>query len=203
MPDGTGLMVANRSRAWLLLAVTEDSAPRQIDSLTRTMISRFRQLSGRDTRFVLGVSDAVDELSQIVRAHRQAFVAARAALLVPSLGEVARWGRLGAYDILLRLPGDEMVRAARVPALEALEAADSQQVLVTTLTAFFDNACDIRRTASRLCIHRATLYHRLRRIEKITDHHFDNGDDRLTLHLGLKLRALAAAYESPVGSEPL
>ncbi|WP_236789993.1 CdaR family transcriptional regulator [Amycolatopsis sp. GM8] len=194
-PDGAGLMVANRSRAWLLLALTEASTQQQLDSVTQRMTCRFQQLSGHDSRFVLGVSDTVNELGQVFRAYRQAFVAVRAALLVPSLGDVARWGCLGPYDILLRLPSDEIMRAAKVSPLETLEAADKQQVLVATLDAFFESACDIRRTADLLCIHRATLYHRLKRIEKITDCHLDNGDDRLTLHLGLKLRALAAANE--------
>ncbi|MBN9791728.1 MULTISPECIES: CdaR family transcriptional regulator [unclassified Pseudonocardia] len=203
LPDGVGLMVATRSRAWLLLAVTSDPAPRRTDALTRTVLARFRQLSGRDTRFVVGVSDVVEELDQVVHAHRQAFAAARAALLVPSLGEVASWGRLGVHDVLLRLPADELAAAARVPALEALDAADGRRVLVTTLETYLDSACDVRRAAGRLCIHRATLYHRLRRIEEITDHRLDDGDDRLTLHLGLKLRALAASSASrAVGEQP-
>lgn len=203
LPDGAGLMVADRSRAWLLLALTGTFTQQQLDSITQRMTSRFRQLSGYDSRFVLGVSDTVNELGQVFRAYRQAFVAVRAALLVPSLGDVARWGRLGPYDILLRLSSDEIARAAKASPLETLEAADRQQVLVTTLNAFFDNACDIRRTADLLCIHRATLYQRLKRIEQITDCSLDNGDDRLTLHLGLKMRALAAANDMSTSSWPL
>jgi DNA-binding PucR family transcriptional regulator len=53
-----------------------------------------------------------------------------------------------------------------------------------------------------LRVHRATLYHRLRRIEKITGCDLGHGDDRLTLHLGLKLLGLAAAYRNEVAAHP-
>jgi sugar diacid utilization regulator len=123
-------------------------------------------------------------------------LAARAALLVPSLGDVARWGSLGPYEVLLKLPVEDLVPAAEVPALADLERHDTHGVLMASLEAFFDNAGDVRRTADQLCVHRATLYHRLRRIEEHTGCRLDRGDDRLTLHLGLKLRALAAAYRN-------
>ena len=193
LPDGAGLMVADRSRAWLLLALPEPLSQLQLGSITQRITSRFRQLSGKDGQFVLGVSDTVNELGQVFRAYRQAVVAVRAALLIPSVGNIARWGHLGPYDILLRLSSDEIAAAADVSPLRALESADRQQVLVKTLDTFFDNACDIRRTANLLCIHRATLYQRLKRIEQVTGCSLDNGDDRLTLHLGLKMNALVAA----------
>ncbi|CAM3220659.1 PucR-like helix-turn-helix protein [Williamsia muralis] len=203
LPDGAGLMVADRSRAWLLLALTEALTKQQLGSITQRMTSRFHQLSGNDSRFVVGVSDTVSALDQVYRAYRQAVIAVRAALLVPSLGNVAKWGRLGPYDTLLRLPNDEIASAAGSSPLQRLEAADRQQVLETTLRAFFDNACDIRRTANLLCIHRATLYQRLKRIEQLTDCNLDSGDDRLTLHLGLKMKALAAANTASTTSWPL
>jgi DNA-binding PucR family transcriptional regulator len=203
LPDGVGLMVADRSRAWLLLALPEPLSQLQLASIAQRMTSRFGQLSGKDSRFVLGVSDTVGELGQVFRAYRQAVIAVRAALLIPSVGDVARWGHLGPYDILLRLSGDDIASAAEVSPLQRLEAADRQQVFVKTLDAFFDNACDIRRTANLLCIHRATLYQRLKRIEQITDCSLDNGDDRLTLHLGLKMRALAAANVAAATTWPL
>ncbi|OZC48479.1 hypothetical protein CH289_18985 [Rhodococcus sp. RS1C4] len=199
LPTGAGLMVADKSRAWILLAFENIPTPQQLKRVTERADYRFRQLSGRDSRFVLGVGDTVNELSAVYRAYRSATAAARAALLVPSLGDVARWGHLGPYDVLLRLSRDEIIGATQVSPVKALEAADKQQVLTTTLGAFFDNACDIRRTAELLRIHRATLYQRLKRIEQITGCSFDNGDDRLSLHLGLKMKSIAEAHDSSIG----
>lgn len=199
LPKGTGSMAVDKSRVWVLLAMTEPPTPHQLECVTERASSRFRQLSGNSSRFVLGTSDVVNELGQIYRAYRHSLVAVRAALLVPSLGDVARWGHLGPYDTLLRMSNDEIASAADASPVSALHAADRQQVFVTTLDAFFDNACDIRRTADQLCIHRATLYQRLKRIEQITECSLDNGDDRLTLHLGLKLKSLTAAREASSG----
>ncbi|WP_415973852.1 PucR family transcriptional regulator [Rhodococcus sp. 077-4] len=196
LPNGTGSMVVDRSRVWLLLATTDSTTQHQLKHLTERATTRFRQLTGNHSRFVLGVSDSVNELGQVYRAYRQSLIAIRAALLVPSFGGVAQWGHLGPYDTLLRMSSSDIATAADTSPIAALHAADRQQVFVTTLDAFFDNACDIRRTADLLCIHRATLYQRLKRIEQITGCSLDNGDDRLTLHLGLKLKSLATARES-------
>ncbi|WP_433428063.1 helix-turn-helix domain-containing protein [Nonomuraea sp. CA-141351] len=55
---------------------------------------------------------------------------------------------------------------------------------------FLDNAGDIKRTAASPCIHRASPHYRLRRIEKIAAVELPTGDDRLALHLGLKVARL-------------
>ncbi|WP_249044703.1 PucR family transcriptional regulator [Crossiella equi] len=72
-------------------------------------------------------------------------------------------------------------------------------MLLETLTAFLDHGGGIQRTTETLHIHRATLYQRLKRIQQITGCDLDSGEDRLMLHLGLKLRLLAAAYRDHLG----
>ena len=86
-----------------------------------------------------------------------------------------------------------------MPALVKVEQEDTHDVLLTTLTEFFDHGGNIQRTADALRVHRATLYQRLKRIEQITGCSLDSGDDRLMLHLGLKLRVIAAAYRDQLG----
>ena len=191
--DDVHLTAANRARAWVLLAEGTD---RVVDAVSSRIVARFASLTRGGARIVVGVGTPVEGLDVVVDSYRQAFLAARAALLVPTLGDVARWGRLGPYEVLLKLPVEDLVPAADLPALAELERQDAHGVLLATLEAFFDNAGDVRRTADQLCVHRATLYHRLKRIEEHTGYRLDRGDDRLTLHLGIKLRALAAAYRT-------
>ncbi len=191
--DDVHLTAANRARAWVLLAEGTD---RVVDAVSSRIVARFASLTRGGARIVIGVGTPVEGLDLVVDSYRQAFLAARAALLVPTLGDVARWGRLGPYEVLLKLPVEDLVPAADLPALAELERQDAHGVLLATLEAFFDNAGDVRRTADQLCVHRATLYHRLKRIEEHTGYRLDRGDDRLTLHLGIKLRALAAAYRT-------
>ena len=197
LPEGAGLVCAHRSRAWLLLARPEEPTTQLLHAIGQRLTTRFRALSGPHARLAVGIGGPVTDLGLVVNSYRQALLAVRAARLVPAVGEVARWGFLGPYDILLRMPSDELVRAADVPALARLQAADNdQQVLIGTLEAFLDHAGDVKRTADLICVHRGTLYYRLRRIEQLTGCDLADGDDRLMLHLGLKLRRLAAADRS-------
>ncbi|WP_248963805.1 helix-turn-helix domain-containing protein [Sphaerisporangium perillae] len=55
---------------------------------------------------------------------------------------------------------------------------------------FLDDTGDIKRTAASLRIHHASLHHRLCRIEEIAAVELSSGDDRLALHLGLKVARL-------------
>ncbi|MFD0853362.1 helix-turn-helix domain-containing protein, partial [Actinomadura adrarensis] len=69
-----------------------------------------------------------------------------------------------------------------------------------TLAAFLDHAGSSPATAAALHIHRTSLYYRLRQIEEITGLDLGNGEDRLTLHLGLRLLSLLPAdqgYSAP------
>ncbi|WPB88004.1 PucR family transcriptional regulator [Streptomyces malaysiensis] len=77
-----------------------------------------------------------------------------------------------------------------------LLADPEQQILVSSLEEFLDRAGDVSRTAAALHVHRTTLYHRLKRVEVITGLDLDNGLDRLTLHLALKLSRLSPGRPS-------
>jgi DNA-binding PucR family transcriptional regulator len=62
---------------------------------------------------------------------------------------------------------------------------------VATLEVFLDLAGNVKATADALNVHRATLYYRLDRIEQVTGADLDRGEDRLTLHLGIKMARVA------------
>lgn len=197
--DDVALMVANPSRGWILLVQRQPPAHTLVESVAERITSRFQRLTDRESHPVFGLGSTVTRLDAVLTSHQQAFLAARAALLLPGIGTVARWGELGPYELLLKLPMDDLLSTAQVPALAAIEREDGHHVLLDTLTEFFDRGGNIRRTADSLHIHRATLYQRLKRVEQITGYSLDNGDDRLALHLGLKLRAIAAAYRRQLG----
>ncbi|WP_010696155.1 PucR family transcriptional regulator [Saccharopolyspora spinosa] len=194
--NDVALMVVNRARAWILLAQRQPPPELLNTTLTDRITSRFNRLAHTDTSLVFGIGTTVNRLDAVRDSYHQATLAARAAILVPSLGDVARWGELGPYGLLLKLSTNDLVDASRVPALDALEREDTHHVLIDTLHAFFDHGGNIRRTADALKVHRATLYQRLKRIERITGRNLEDGDDWLTLHLGLKVRALATAFRA-------
>ncbi|USX53437.1 CdaR family transcriptional regulator [Lentzea sp. HUAS12] len=192
--DDVALMVANRARGWILLIQRHPPARALVDTIADRVTTRLRRLTEPSARLAFGLGNTVTDLRSVALSYEHATLAARAALLLPGTGDLARWGELGPYELLLKLPADDLLTTALTPAVAALEQADNHADLIGTLTTFFDHAGNIQRTADSLTIHRATLYQRLKRIEQITGCSLDNGDDRLVLHLGLKLRTLAAAY---------
>ncbi|WP_163505257.1 helix-turn-helix domain-containing protein [Fodinicola acaciae] len=193
---GCTLMAANKSRNWLLLARPRPPSRRELDTIWTRLTARFDRLTKDGGNVVLGIGGVVHRIEDIIDSYREAFLAVRAAQLVPSTGPVARWSELGPYQLLLKVPADDLITAAQVPALVALTREDANATLVPTLEAFLDNAGDVAGTARQLDVHRATLYQRLKRIEHLTGCALNRGEDRLTLHLALKLQALAAAYRN-------
>ncbi|WP_028938100.1 PucR family transcriptional regulator [Pseudonocardia spinosispora] len=195
VPGEAAMMVVHRSRGWLLLS-GETSADAAVADRMR---KRFRELAGTD--LAVGVGTEVAALDGVIDSYRQALLAVKAARLVPGFDGVARWGELGPYDLLLRVPAEDVLTGSHLPEMRRLAEADRHGVLVDTLSAYLDHAGDAQRASDLLCIHRATLYQRLRRIEQVTGCDLRVGDDRLTLHLGLKLHTLAMVYETQSESD--
>jgi len=141
-----------------------------------------------DARDALGEAQAAVALARDARTSSAIASSAATSAAGPSapIGvPVVRWDRLGAYQLLAPLAG------APLPApLQRLLDHPDGEPLVPTLEAYLDRAGDAATTAQALYIHRTTLYHRLRRIEAITRTSLRDGDDRLTLHIGLRIRRL-------------
>lgn len=195
IPDDLTMVAATRSRAWILLPLSDSARPVEMDAIAERISLRFGALSRGTVQLVTGLGSVVDSLEQVVDSYHQALVAAKAAERIPTIGHIAHWDRLGPYKIFLELPLTVLQDAAEVAPLAELYRRDTGHIFVETLEIYLDTAGDARTTADRLWIHRASLYHRLSRIEQITGCDLNNGYDRLTLHLGLKLRALAAALK--------
>ncbi|MEV0408905.1 helix-turn-helix domain-containing protein [Actinoallomurus sp. NPDC050550] len=196
VPPRTVLSSADGCRALVLVAAAAPPAEKTINELVAIIEREFTRRKGPGDQIVIGVGSARHGLGQVAESYRHASTAARAARLLPRLGPVARWERLGPYALLLQLPPDHVISEDWIPALAALRRADPHGGLVSTLEAFLDNAGDVQRTARQLRVHRTTLYHRLQRIERVAQVDLRDGTDRLTLHLGLKLGKLADARQT-------
>lgn len=139
---------------------------------------------------VVGVSAAATGWASAPELHRQA-IEAREIGRRRSRG-VAVWDDLGADPLLIRLasrdqppawPGGDLARQ--------LLGDRGNTSLFETAEAYLDGAADARRAAARLHVHRTTLYYRLQRIEEVTGLNLADGDDRLALHVALRLHRLA------------
>jgi hypothetical protein len=129
-------------------------------------------------------------------AAREALGAAAAGLIavqhVPRLGPAATVDALGSWVFAARL-WDASGRPAQPAPLPALLRARSGPELARALEATLDAAGDVAAAARALHVHRATLYRRLGRAEELTGLSLRRGDDRLRVHLALRMWRLAGS----------
>ncbi|GAA2419617.1 helix-turn-helix domain-containing protein [Actinomadura vinacea] len=115
---------------------------------------------------------------------RESWLRARVAARAAADGETRTWSSLGALR-LLRCADDATLADAALP--PELKPLIEHPELAHTARTYLDHAGGVQETARDLNIHRQTLYHRLRRIEELTNLTLGDGQDRLTLHLALTL----------------
>lgn len=144
-----------------------------------------------DWKVWVGVGEECETLGSLGCSYRQARDAVRVFHALDSSQRVVRWSELGAYRIIVGLlsEGDG---ASRIPTpLRRLLAADDGELLTRTLECYLDLGGDARAAAAALYIHRSSLYGRLHRIEEIAGVDLRSGEDRLEMHLGIRILRLA------------
>lgn len=145
-------------------------------------------------RAVVGVGQARSGLAEAVGSYSEALQAAQVGVRLPALGRVVSWSGLGIYRVLSRLDGQHLDMADVHPGLERLLREQPHPVLLKTLERYLDLAGNAHATAEQLQLHRTTLYYRLQRIEELADTDLKDGNERLCLHLALKLGRLTGHY---------
>lgn len=191
------LTLVRRRRVVVLISGARPLADKAARDLAAQLRNRFFQLAAAPNfRLAVGIGGDAHGLEGAAGSYRQATTAARAAVLLPMFGEVTSWDSLGPFALLLRIDTDQLTEDLPFPGVRELLSDPEQHVLVASLEEFLDRAGDAGGTAAAMHIHRTTLYHRLKRVEAITGLNIDDGLDRLTLHLSLKLNRLNSARAS-------
>jgi DNA-binding PucR family transcriptional regulator len=136
-----------------------------------------------------GASAPIADLAGLSHALDQARAALRALEAEPSLGTAGAYEQLGAWPLLAELAA----RAEDLPTPDVvarLASARGGDALLSAAAAFLDAAGDVSAAASALHVHRVTLYRRLERVSELTGLDLRNGEDRLLLHVALRLARL-------------
>ncbi|TDV52115.1 PucR family transcriptional regulator [Actinophytocola oryzae] len=129
---------------------------------------------------VVGVGTTRGSLTGAAESYVEALHASVVAQRVPGFGPVTPWESLGVYRMLAAVPV-----SAIHPGVLRLSPE-----LVSTLETYLDLAGSAVETSRVLRLHRTSLYYRLQRVAELTGTSLKNGDERLTLHLSLKLARL-------------
>ena len=183
-PPGAGAVsavLADGAEVAVLLPLPGDGDPRPAGALSAAALSTLAPGS------TAGVAAARHGCGELPAQWHEARTAARVAVVDPRFAPAASWPELGAWRQIASLPGPD-------PALAALLA---DPVLTGTAEAWLDCAGSPQRAATRLCIHRQTLYYRLGRIEELSGLDLADGADRLLLHLGVRAARLTSVPAVP------
>lgn len=168
------------------------------EPLAAQMVAAADELAAGRFTCVAGVGPRVAGVEEAWASHRHAALATRAVPMAAA-GPVVDAAGLGAYDLLLRIPAEELDPTALPPPVAALLRADPRGVLVRTVEAYLRHAGSAPSAADELHIHRTTLHYRLDRVREVTGCDPDDGETRLRLHLGLgvaRLLGLLAGEQS-------
>ncbi|MFE2337389.1 PucR family transcriptional regulator [Streptomyces coelicoflavus] len=171
--------------------VTPSTALRRSSELPQALRAASLERLGRSGKWRdvhVATGSPARRLDDAVTSYAQALDALRVAEVVPSFAPLVAHEDLGIYALLAGQPIDQLGAHGVHPAVRRLLEADRQ--LFTTAELYLDRAGDARATADELGLHRASVYHRVRRIEDITDLDLSDGQHRLILHLGIKVSRL-------------
>ena len=190
-PGGVSRRVGVAERGGDLVLVVPATTPTSVSEVVEHALSSLDRLGHPGC--VAGVGDDVP-LPEAATSHRRARAALRVVRPSATGGEdlapdlrVHPWSSLGIRRLLGGEAGDELLEAVRTPAVAELLGAPAE--LVETAQVYLDEAGSVAATASRLGLHRQSVYHRLQRIETVTGLDLSRGRDRLELHLGLLVLA--------------
>jgi PucR C-terminal helix-turn-helix domain/GGDEF-like domain len=143
---------------------------------------------------VVGVGQVRSGLADLRDSYDEAALAMRVALQLPAAGPIAWWSKLGVYRVLSQLSGEDLRNASVHPGLEKLLDDPLHLPLLETLETYLDLACSAGATAQQMNLHRTSLYYRLQRVEELADTSLKDGNERLSLHLALKVARLTGRY---------
>ncbi|MGD9632867.1 MAG: PucR family transcriptional regulator [Pirellulales bacterium] len=140
----------------------------------------------------IGISEPRGNPMDLSDAYREARWSAEAAA-AGGASNCITWASLGAGRTLFRLLNGRSVEKLLPAGFARLREVEGSDLLLSTLETYLEVGCDSKATAAAFSIHRSTLYQRLRRIEEVSGFDLKEGDDRLDLHLGLRLLRLGSS----------
>ncbi|MGB7341727.1 MAG: helix-turn-helix domain-containing protein [Phototrophicaceae bacterium] len=165
----------------------------------RTAIEELRQQLAMRTPSGLvaaGISRPAIGLRVLRDSYREAKDAVGIANELGDFEKTTFYGDLKLYQLLLALKERNLDKMSSFyqetlgPLVEHDERKQSD--LIRTLTGFFDANGNLAQAAKDLDVHRNTLVYRLDRISELTELDLNDADNRLILHLALKIQRVLA-----------
>ncbi|HEY9724176.1 MAG TPA: PucR family transcriptional regulator ligand-binding domain-containing protein [Oscillatoriaceae cyanobacterium] len=137
----------------------------------------------------IGIGQLYNELMSVPKGYKEAQHALKIGRSTNGPGAITFFSELGIYRMLLQFAQSQDPNEFFCEPLQRLIEYNQQtdKELVKTISAFLECNGNLTETSNRLFIHRNTLKYRLERIRDITQIDLDDAENRLMLHLGLKM----------------
>jgi PucR family transcriptional regulator, purine catabolism regulatory protein len=143
-----------------------------------------------------GISRPTTGLSALRESYREAKDAVSIANELGDKEDTTFYGDLKLFQLLLALKERNLdhLRRFYYDTLGLLVEHDERKQgdLIRTLNGFFEANGNLAKAAQDLDVHRNTLVYRLERISELTEMNLDDADNRLILHLALKIQRVLA-----------
>lgn len=133
-------------------------------------------------RVLLGISEPFSAFAQLSTANEQSRIAAQAAAVDPTLGELVESRSVGVYQLLASASWNRLGSVY----YQRLLAHDRNNELLPMLELLYDSDSSVQSVAERLHLHRSSIYNRLARVRSILAADPLHGTVRLELHAALK-----------------
>ncbi len=147
-----------------------------------------------------GISRSASGLSALREAYREAKDAVSISNELGDREQTTFYGDLKLFQLLLALKERNLDQMRRfyLETLGPLVEHDERKQgdLIRTLSGFFEANGNLAKAANDLNVHRNTLVYRLERIAELTGLNLDDPDNRLILHLSLKIQRVLATLPS-------
>jgi|FLYN01.1.fsa_nt_gi purine catabolism regulator len=172
--------------------------PSQTARISRIVEETRAQLASRSPSGLVaaGISRPATGLTALRDAYREAKDAVSIANELGEQGKTTFYGDLKLYQFLLALKERNLHHMRRFcqETIGALVEHDERKQgdLLRTLDGFFAANGNLAKAASDLDVHRNTLVYRLERISELTGLDLEDPDNRLILHLALKVQRVLA-----------
>jgi hypothetical protein len=188
-----------RESETLVAGVARSDVVERATSAEELLGSLGLRLSPSLTPTWVGVGPEVQGVGRLRRSRSGAGVALRVAR-THARGTVVHWSTLGPLALLGVARDDDLADALLTGQIHDFLNSGAPE-LVTTARAFLEEAGSASRAASRLGVHRQTVYQRVKEVGRLTGCDLRSGEDRLRLHLALVLaRHVATSLPGPAGS---
>ncbi|SDJ53008.1 PucR family transcriptional regulator [Salimicrobium halophilum] len=170
-----------------LLYPSAGKKPERIDADLQSILSEMQSAAAGDV--YIGVSRATKDIGEIRDGYEQAQQAVILGRNLYQSRHIIYYEELGFYRLLAEIDNINEIKKFYNESIGSLIEYDKTHdlELVHSLTTYFQNNESLSKTANELYVHINTMKYRLQRIKTITNLDVKNTEDKLNLHIGLKI----------------